>query len=260
MLAIASLLVVFSLSVLLVRVGTHALNMTGLSLETARFQALSALSGTGFTTGESEQVLRTRARRRIVTLLIRAGSLGIVTAVSTLVLSFVDIETGGPGFWRRLALLVAGSAGLYSLANSEAFDRFLTRVIRRALRDYTDLELADYAHVLHLTGEYRITEVDVTGEDCWLASGSLADLRLRREGIVVLGVYRDGSYVGAPDRGFRLRDGDKAVLYGRRARLVELSEREADDRGAHEDAIAEQSAVSAAEHEGAGEATGRSPA
>ena len=252
MLAIASLLVVFSLSVLLVRVGTHALNMTGLSLETARFQALSALSGTGFTTDESAKAIATPARRRIVTLLIRAGSLGIVTAVSTLVLSFVDAETGGPAFWRRLGLLVAGSIALYALAKSNTFDRFLTGVIRRFLRDYADLELADYAHLLHLTGDYRITEVDVTGEGCWLASDSLGELKLRREGIVVLGVYREGKYVGAPDGDFRLRDGDKAVLYGRRARLVEVSERGAGDGEAHREAVAEQAEVSAGEHEEAG--------
>lgn len=42
MVAIASLLVVIALSLLVVRIGTIALTMTGLAEETARFQALSA--------------------------------------------------------------------------------------------------------------------------------------------------------------------------------------------------------------------------
>lgn len=242
MLAIASLLVVFSLSVLLVRIGAHALNMTGLGLEPARFQALSALSNTGFTTTESEHAVSTPARRRITTLLIRAGSLGIVTGVSTLVLSFVDTETGGPAFWRRLGLLLAGSAGIYALSHSAAFDRVLTRLIRGYLRDYTELDLADYAHLLHLTGDYRITEVTIA-EDSYLTRGPLRHLALQAEGVLVLGVDRGGDYHGAPGPDVELRVGDRVTLYGRRERLLELRGRASDDEGAHAQAVDDQRGV-----------------
>lgn len=45
MLAIASLLLVIALSLLFVRVGAIALTMTGVSEDVAKFQALSAFSG-----------------------------------------------------------------------------------------------------------------------------------------------------------------------------------------------------------------------
>ena len=256
MLAIASLLVVFTLSVLFVRIGSHALNMTGLSMEVARFQALSALSGAGFTTSESESAVDTAARRKVVTLLIRAGSLGIVTAISSLVIGFVGDEQAGDATgvigglaWQKWALLFGGLAAIYALSQSEAFDRVLTRLIRRNLSKYTELDLRDYAHLLHLAGDYRISELDVK-PDSYLADRTLADLMLNEEGVLVLGVDCEGEYYGAPAGDVVLKTGFTVTLYGRHERLSELAQRTRGDRDAHADAVAEQDAVNADEREG----------
>ena len=50
---ILSLLVVVAVGLLVVRIGTVALVLTGLSKELAHFQALSAFMGVGFTTSQS---------------------------------------------------------------------------------------------------------------------------------------------------------------------------------------------------------------
>ena len=57
MIAILTLMTVLTLSLVIVRVATIALTLTGLSRELARFQARSAFTGTGFTTSESEKVV-----------------------------------------------------------------------------------------------------------------------------------------------------------------------------------------------------------
>ena len=115
MFAVVSLLAILSLSMLIVRIGSVALMMTGLSRDAASFQALSAFSGAGFTTGESELVTETPERRRIVALLIRAGSVGAVTVISSLILSFVESEDETPN---RLLIIVLGLAGLVVLSRS----------------------------------------------------------------------------------------------------------------------------------------------
>ncbi len=89
MLALLSLILVITLSVLIVRIGAIALEMTGLSREVASFQAQSAFSGAGFTTSESEYVVSNPARRKIIRTLIFLGSAGITSAIATLVLTFV---------------------------------------------------------------------------------------------------------------------------------------------------------------------------
>lgn len=58
MLALISLLVIVTVSIIIVRIGSVALTMTGVSKDLAVFQAQSAFSGVGFTTDESESVAK----------------------------------------------------------------------------------------------------------------------------------------------------------------------------------------------------------
>jgi len=73
MVALFSLLIIISLSIIVVRVGAVALELTGLSSEIASFQAQSAFSGVGFTTTESEALVSHPVRRRIIRGLILLG-------------------------------------------------------------------------------------------------------------------------------------------------------------------------------------------
>ena len=89
MLSIVSLLLVIFLSILITRIGTIALTHTGLTRQSAKFQARSTFSGAGFTTSESEMVVNHPVRRKIVMILILIGNAGIVAAMSSLILTFV---------------------------------------------------------------------------------------------------------------------------------------------------------------------------
>ncbi|WP_435174429.1 TrkA C-terminal domain-containing protein [Halorussus sp. AFM4] len=242
---ILSLLVIFAVSLVVIRVGSVALRMTGLSPDVASFQATSAFSGAGYTTEEAERTVETPGRRKVVKALIRLGSLGLISAVSSLVLSFTG--TGVDRF-RSLALVVGGVGGVILLARSRWLNRLATPLIERALEHTTDLDLRDYTRVLGLQREYRVAEVDV-GDGDWLANETLADLDLPAEGVLVLGVRRDDTYVGAPRPDFEVRPGDVVVVYGREDRLRELAGREAGDDRARADAVADHERVQADEAE-----------
>ena len=56
---IVSLLVIFAVSLLVVRTGSVALRMTGLSPDIASFRTTSAFSGARFTTEEAERTVET---------------------------------------------------------------------------------------------------------------------------------------------------------------------------------------------------------
>lgn len=90
MFAVISLLVVLTLSLLITRIATVALTHTGLSRDSARFQARSAFTGVGFTTTESEKVVNHPVRRRILMMLMLLGNAGIVTVVASFMLTFVE--------------------------------------------------------------------------------------------------------------------------------------------------------------------------
>ena len=105
MISVVSFLLIFALSILVIRIGSVEFEMTGLSAEVAHFQSLSAFYGTGFTTDEAESFVKSPARRRIDALLIRLGSIGLVTFVSTMLLSFTWAGKEAP---ERLLVLVLG--------------------------------------------------------------------------------------------------------------------------------------------------------
>lgn len=223
MAAIISLLIVVALSLLITRIGTVALTLTGLSREVARFQARSAFSGVGFTTKESEQVVQHPVRRRIILLLILLGNAGVVSAFASLVLSFTSF-TGGQWIPRVLALF-GGLVLLWWIAASRLIDHWLSRAIGWALKRWTHLDVRDYAALLNLSGEYRVVELQVKPKD-WIANRRLSELKLRDEGVLVLGIHKaNNTYIGAPRGHTEISPGDTLVLYGRASVLSELDAR-----------------------------------
>jgi hypothetical protein len=251
MLPILSLLLVVALSLVLTRIATVALVHTGLGRESARFQARSAFTGVGFTTREAEDVVGHPVRRRIVMWLMLVGNVGIVTAVSTLLLSLSGLE--GEAVGPPLLALGVGMGALVFLGSSAWVDRHLCVAISGALRRFTDLDARDYARLLHLREDYGVCELQVAAGD-WLEGRSLEQAGVAREGLLVLGIEcPGGQFVGAPAPGVEIRAGDRLLLYGRTPRIAEIDRRApgSDGASAHASAVAEQEQVAAAERSAA---------
>jgi hypothetical protein len=244
MIGVVSLLVFVLIALLVTRVATVALRATGLSHETARFQARSAFSGVGFTTTESEDIVTDPVRRNIVLTLMLLSTAGVVTSISALLLSFVN-TSGYEQPLLRAALIVGGLGALWALASSDWVEYRLSRLIEWALTRWTDLDAHDYVRLLQISGEYSITEFMVDADE-WLCGRRVGDLQLAQEGVVVLGVrHSDGHYVSAPPAGSSFQAGDTLIVYGRSSALDELQDRKAGATGdlAHERAITEHSRV-----------------
>ncbi len=226
MIALVSFLLVVLFSILIVRIGTVALQMTGLSRDVAAFQAQSAFSGVGFTTSESEYVVSHPVRRKIIRILMLLGSAGFTSALATLVLAFIGHTPEEMA--ARGVILLAGLAGLYVFARSKLVDRALSWVIVRALERFTSIKVYDYEQLLGITHGYSISQFRVR-EDSWLAGRRLSELGLADEGVLVLGIYRnvDGRevYIGAPRGDTVIQPGDILVCYGHEETLLNLSRR-----------------------------------
>lgn len=105
-------------------------------------------------------------------------------------------------------------------------DRHLSNLVSKALQRYSNLKIQDFAKLLHLAGDYQITELQVNAGD-GLAGRTLAQLGLRKEGIMVLGLTRaSGRFIGAPDGGTEIKANDVLILYGRAAVMIDLDQRQ----------------------------------
>ncbi len=229
MIPVISLLLIVGLSLLVTRIATVALVHTGLGREAARFQARSAFTGSGFTTSEAESVVSHPVRRRIVMWLMLGGNVGIVTAMSSLLLSF--LEPAARATWLPVAVLFIGLTSIGIIASSQWVDRTMCKAISWALGRWTTLDARDYARLLHLREDYGVTELRVEPAD-WLAGKTVGEASLGREGILVLGIECPGNnFVGAPPAETEVRAGDRLILYGRTPRIAEIDRRSAGGSG-----------------------------
>ncbi len=244
MVAIITVIIVLIVSITVTKIASIALTHTGLSRESAKFQARSAFTGVGFTTSESENVVNNPTRRRILLLLMILGNAGIVTGVASLIIGFVDVNTDQKA-WVKLVILIGSIILLWNLSNSRWFDNKMSNVVSRYLKRYTEVDVNDYASLLHLSGEYRISEIGID-EGHWLTNRTIRTTHVRDEGIIILAITRhDGHYLGAPQADTKIKVGDSVILYGRASALAALDRRLKDKRGyvEHKKLVEEQQKV-----------------
>ena len=232
MIPVITVIIILSISVLVTKVATIALMHTGLSRQSAKFQARSAFTGVGFTTNESENLVNHPVRRRIIMSLMLLGNAGIVSVIASIMLTFLDDKDPfSLSLTTRLVLLFAGITLLIIFFNSRWINKGLSKIITYALHRYTKLNVMDYSGILHLAGEYEIAEI-LVGEEDWLANQSLAELALLKEGIFILGINRkNGTYIGIPGSSTTICPGDTLVVYGRAPTIKRLDTRKKGRRG-----------------------------
>ncbi len=248
MIGVITVILILVFSILITRIASLALTHTGLSREASKFQARSAFTGVGFTTSESEKVVNHPVRRRILLLLMILGNAGIVTGIASLIIGFTGISDRVSN-WVKIIILAGGISILWILANSRWIDQQLSNLINRLLKKQHQIDVNDYASLLHLSGDFRISEILIECEH-WLCEEKLYNTKLRDEGLNLLAISRkDGTFLGAPDGDTIIRDGDTLIIYGRAEVLSKLEKRLKGAKGnrEHREMIKEQKKVQ--EHE-----------
>ncbi|MFW6102347.1 MAG: TrkA C-terminal domain-containing protein [Chloroflexota bacterium] len=213
------LLIAILVSFIIVRIGGFALQLTGIEPEVARFQALSAFSGTGFTTREAERVVGHRTRRRIVTILIILGNAGLVTIIATLVASFTQV-TGYMWFFIRLAIIVGGIFGLYQLiirsnVGQRILDRLQKPLMNRILRETPAVE-----EIFHAGKDWAVSFVTIKGSSKNIGL-SVADITAE-EDMEILSIDRAGTYLTRPDLEEKIMRGDRLLVYANRKSVKQI--------------------------------------
>lgn len=228
MLSLVSLIVIVSFSMLITKIAAVMLVHTGLSQQAASFQARSAFTGVGFATSEAENVVNHPVRRKIIMSLMLIGNAGVITAMASLMLTFINTEQNDISWPVKMAILIFSTAFLWFIASSEVINRFLSRFISRALKKYTTLTVRDYSTLLHLSGGFAITELKIESGD-WLVGKKLRNARLRDEGLNVLGIqHKDGSFLGVLSGETEIEEEDILLIYGKEEVVHLLDDRKND--------------------------------
>ena len=210
MVAAFSLLIIFAISFFFVRLAAVALRLTGLPEQNARFQAMSALTGTGYTTTEAEMIVNYPIRRKIITWLMIFGNLGIVSVLSTLMISFVRTDADMSAILIQLGWMVGMTFVFFFIMLNPFVDRVICGFIGFMLEKFTFLGGRHYKRLLQLGNQLSI------GEHQFFAQESLSpdDIQFE-EGVSILAIRRRAGHTELFSSNVGLIEpGDSLILLG----------------------------------------------
>jgi len=215
---VPTLLAIF-VSFLVVRAAAVALMMTGMEWKRARFQALSAFSGTGFTTREAESVINHPTRRKIVSWLMILGNAGVVAVIVTATSSLATSH----GFELPINafVLAVGIFVIYKIASHKRFTKKWERFIEKKLIKSPVIEESTIEDQLHFLEGYGIVK-KIVGTESPLIGSSLAEWKLNEKGVLVLGIERGMNWLPIPKSSVVIEEDDRLVVYGPHKMLKEL--------------------------------------
>jgi len=220
MYAVATFLIVAVITSVFSLMATGALIATGVPSEIASFQARSALTGSGFTTTEAENVVNHPARRRIVSTAMFVGNLGTPTLVVSVL---IGLLAPGPGSTAERSLVAtSGVLIILLLIGNRPVKRAMVRVGQHyARRRLLPALVVGPEQLLSLGRDFSVTAVRVaeTPKDTYR---SLRELEGAIPEAKILGVRRGTEYFGEPPVDIALEEGDELVVYARNDRLRAL--------------------------------------
>jgi hypothetical protein len=226
---LALFIVVLIVSLVVVRIGAIAFQLTGLEWSMAKFQALSCFTSTGFTTKEAELITGSAQRRRIASTLMVLGHAGLVTMIATLVnslraqevleehLSTPILPFHLPPYLVQLMnvfVLVIAVYLIYRIFTNTRFAKKLTDLLRTRIVKRESFKPVSFEELLVATGGYGVSSVRI--RDGHAVSGKpLCESGLRQGDINVLAVVRSDQTIPNPAPDTKILPADELICFGK---------------------------------------------
>ena len=212
MAAALTIVILLAISVLIVRVAGVAMRLTGLADNVARFQCISALTGTGYSTHESEMIVNYPIRRRILVAVMVLGNLGMVSFASAFIVTFISTESEIDAIIRQVLTMAGAILVTLLLLTNKTLDKFICDFIGFVLSKTTDLQTRHFQKVLQMEDGYSVVEHAFLDDE----QRKLGELSLDTFPIQILSIRRAES--SGLDHNFAenalLYPGDVIICYG----------------------------------------------
>jgi hypothetical protein len=169
---------------LILEISVALLVTTGLEVEIARFQVVSMLTATGFTTDESELIARHPIRRKISIFLILFGVFSLAVMIS-----FISAILIKDFRIQQLVLVTAFFGIILALVKNIAIRNKLTQQFKKHLKKENKLEELPNCEVLYLDEKEGILHIQVD-EDTKFTQKYLQQVFIPEIDIIVLYVHR----------------------------------------------------------------------
>lgn len=215
--SLIALVVILAAAYVIVVAGASAYELTGLERDQALFQSLSAFTGAGFTTIQSEKVVEHRARRRITMALIITGYAAAATVIATLVQS-VQVKSVYDGVW-HLGIAFGAVSIAFGVWRSNGL-LHLNDFIRRWVANRVVHEPVLHEDLFKYKPGFGITRVEVP-EGSRVVGRRLHELNLKELQLQILLIEMEDDTVVVPDGNYLLEPLSHLVIFGRLSAVQE---------------------------------------
>jgi uncharacterized membrane protein YphA (DoxX/SURF4 family) len=210
------IVIYFAFIFLVLEIAATLMILTGLKKEIARFQVVSLLTSTGFTTKESELILRHPLRRKIAMFLILFGvfSLAVlISSISGLLKENFQIP--------QLTLITLGLVVIVIAIKTKQINRTLTRVLHRHLQNEFATHELPLGEVLYTDEGDLVTEIQV------FAESKIVDKRSNEifghgADVVLLLIQRANRKIRRKCLDLFIQEGDILLVYGDHAEIESM--------------------------------------
>ena len=191
-------------------IGAILLEMTGMERSRARFQALSAISGTGFTTSHAEEVVNNPRRRQIVSYLIIIGNAGILSLIIAVII-YVRAGLALPS-WEVIVAIVLLIAVLVVVIRIGIIDK-ITGLIIVSIRAAKKESRLRVAHIFYNNNDLTIVKLKTQGP--FTGKLDIPDIAtLQSKGINVIAIERGKDIIKNPDPETKILAEDLIICSG----------------------------------------------
>jgi hypothetical protein len=214
------LLVFLAIWLLSLWLGFIALEATGMERTKARFQALSALTGSGFTTRETESVVNHPKRRRIVSWLMFLGNAGVIVFIVAFIIWIRSTLTSPSPFQIILLVVSILVFGLFIWLGT--LDSITSRLVKSFRKNGTLAPDITMGEIVHQTGEYGVVRQEV-GAKVPVHGCALKEIGAGGKGYVILAIERDDKVLPLPKPEEIIMPGDHLLCYGQIEHMTHLT-------------------------------------
>lgn len=214
----------FLIVALVIEISVIAFTLTGLEKEVARYQAISMLTSTGFTTDESQLIPDHPIRRRISMFLILFGafSLAVIISAITNILSD-DLRLN------KLMIISAVLLVVFILGKTPMTKKLLQHRFEYEMKKNLDISELPIKEALFLEEDDIVTDVAIE-ENSRLDGKKVKEVFKEGRDVNLLFVKRGEMNIRKELAGEIIQAGDKLYLYGNRQVIEDLiNETESDD-------------------------------
>jgi hypothetical protein len=191
--------------------GSIALQKTGMQRYKANFQALSALTGSGFTTGEAEAVVNNRARRHIISWMMFIGNAGALLLLIAIIL-YVKAAIVTPSI-AEVIIILSIVLSLILFFRLGAVDKLSDMIVGRSGAESSAAAKINHVEILHQIGDHAVALIAVGGNTS--QSGSTLKCAAVSGGdLTILSIERGNTIIQLPALETTVQPGDQLLCYG----------------------------------------------